>query len=152
MRGSRCILTLTLVLTVPCAVAAQDVTGDEAAIRALNVQWLALIKNHDATATANLYASDGAIMPPGQPGAQGHEAIAAVWKKFFEVPGFSLTFQADKITISAARDMAIDMGTYVLETGEGPAEKTDHGKYVVAWVKRDGQWKVANDIFNSNGP
>jgi hypothetical protein len=48
--------------------------------------------------------------------------------------------------------MAIDVGTYKLTSGEGEARKVENGKYVVAWVKREGQWKVANDIFNSNGP
>jgi hypothetical protein len=28
----------------------------------------------------------------------------------------------------------------------------DEGKYVVAWKKVDGAWKVAADIFNSNVP
>ena len=48
--------------------------------------------------------------------------------------------------------MALDVDTYVLMVGEGDAPVIENGKYVVVWVNRDGEWKVATDISNTNGP
>lgn len=123
----------------------------EQAIRKTNVRWLALIRDHDAAAVSQLYASDGAMMAPGAPIAQGQPALQEAWGELMQMPGFGLTFKADKIAIASGGDMALDQGTYLLSlTGpNGPTK--DVGKYVVVWRNIDGQWKIAADIFNSDG-
>ena len=123
----------------------------EQAIRKTNVRWLALIRDHNAAAVSKLYASDGAMMAPGAPIAQGHPALEKAWGGLMQMPGFGLTFKADKIAVASGGDMALDQGTYLLSlTGpNGPTK--DIGKYVVVWRNIDGQWKVAADIFNTDG-
>ena len=123
----------------------------EQAIRKTNERWLALIRDHDAAAVSKLYASDGAMMAPGAPIAQGQPALEKAWGGLMATPGFGLTFKADKIAIASGCDMALDQGTYLLTlTGpNGPVK--DVGKYVVVWRNVDGQWKVAADIFNTDG-
>ena len=128
-----------------------ETNSDEVAIRAINTAWLQHIADHNAAACADLYADDGAIMPTGQPAAKGREAIQGVWQAMFDMPGFSLTFESEKITVSASADMALDIGTYVLRAGEGEAAMIENGKFVIGWVKRDSEWQIATDIFNSNG-
>lgn len=131
-------------------------TGDggaaqELAIRKINEQWLALIRNHDAAAVSRLYASDGAMMAPGAPIAQGQPALEKAWSGLMKMPGFGLTFKADQIVVASGGDMALDRGTYELSI-DGPKGATkDIGKYVVVWRNVEGQWKVAADIFNSDG-
>ena len=125
--------------------------ADQQAIQDTNAQWLRLIKDGNAAAVAQLYLPDGAIMPPGAPKAQGPKAIEKVWSGLIATPGFGLTFKADDITVSSAGDMALDRGTYRLETGSPSAPTQDVGKYVVVWRKIEGKWKVAADIFNSDG-
>lgn len=142
---------LISVIALAPGLLAAEMSSDEAAIRALNKVWLQHIANHDALACANLYADDAAFMPPGRTAAKGHEAIRAVWQGMFDLPGFALTFKEESIMISAAGEMALDVGTYVLTTGEGSARVIDNGKYVIGWVKRDGEWNIATDIFNTNG-
>jgi len=128
-----------------------DLAAEEAAIRALDVDWVNAVAAKDAAATAAFYATDGAIMPAGSPMAEGPEAIAAVWQSLFELPGFSLTFEPTLIEVGAAGDVAYDIGTYTLafDGDQGPVE--DNGKYVVVWKKVGDDWKVRADIFNSNG-
>jgi uncharacterized protein (TIGR02246 family) len=128
-----------------------DLAAEEAAIRALNVEWVAAVAAQDAAGNAAFYAPDGAIMPPGGAMAQGPDAVAQVWQSFFDLPGFVLTFEPTYIEVSAAGDLAYDIGTYSLafDSDQGPVQ--DNGKYVVVWKKVDGVWKVAADIFNSNG-
>lgn len=129
---------------------APSAATDEQAIQDTNAQWLRLIKDGDAAAVAQLYASDGAIMPPGAPKAQGPQAIEKFWSGLMAAPGFGLTFRADHITVSSSGDMALDRGTYRLDMGSPSARTQEVGKYVVVWRKIEGDWKVAADIFNSD--
>lgn len=123
----------------------------EQTIRKINEQWLALIRKHDAAAVSRLYASDGAMMAPGAPIAQGQPALEKAWSGLMKMPGFGLTFKADQIIVASGGDMALDRGTYQLSI-DGPTGATkDIGKYVVVWRNVEGQWKVAADIFNSDG-
>lgn len=123
----------------------------EEAIRNINEQWLALIRDHDAAAVSMLYAADGAMMAPGAPIAQGQPALEQAWSGLMQMPGFGLTFKADQIVVASGGDMALDRGTYQLSLDGPEGETKDIGKYVVVWRNVDGQWKVAADIFNSDG-
>ena len=123
----------------------------EQAIRKTNERWLALIRDHDAAAVSMLYTSDGAMMAPGAPIAKSQPALEKAWSGLMKTPGFGLTFKADQIVVASGGDMALDRGTYELSL-DGPQGPTkDIGKYVVVWRNIDGQWKVAADIFNSDG-
>jgi len=131
--------------------AANDNAAHEQAIRNTNEQWLALLREHDAAAVSELYTADGAMMAPGAPIAQGHAALATAWSGLMQLPGFGLTFEADEIIVASGGDMALDRGVYELSL-DGPEGATkDIGKYVVVWRNVDGEWKVAADIFNSDG-
>ncbi len=123
----------------------------EQAIRKTNERWLALIRNHDAAAVSKLYASDGAMMAPGAPIAQGQRPLEKAWGGLMKTPGFGLTFKADQIVVASGGDMALDRGTYLLSLAGPNGPTKDIGKYVVVWRNIDGQWKVAADIFNSDG-
>ena len=150
---------LTVLLLIGCSPAAtsdQDTTAEaasdhEAAIRAAGERWLELVRSGDAAGIAQLYAPDGAMMPPGAPIAEGSAAIEQAWRGMMETPGFALTFEPTRIVVASAGDMALDQGTYrFTSTGpDGPV--TDVGKYVVVWRNIDGEWKAAADIFNSDG-
>lgn len=149
--GSACGVLLALCLMVlPIASCGNNRVSDEQQIRDANTHWLQLIAQQDAQAIANLYAEDGSIFPPGAPIATGREAVGAVWHHLFEIPGFSLTFETTKLSISRSNDMAIDIGTYTLTTGVGDKRTTENGKYVVTWMKRGGTWQAYTDIFNAN--
>jgi len=123
----------------------------EQAIRKTNEQWLALIRDHDAAGVSALYTSDGAMMAPGAPIAQGQPALETAWGGLMQTPGFGLTFEADQIIVASGGDMALDRGTYEFSFDGPDGAAKDIGKYVVVWRNVDGTWKVAADIFNSDG-
>lgn len=128
-----------------------NAAAHEQAIRKTNERWLELISDGDAAAVSKLYTFDGAMMAPGYPIAKGEPALKKAWGGLMQMQGFGLTFKADKITVASGGDMALDQGTYLLSlTGpNGPTK--DVGKYVVVWRNIEGHWKVAADIFNSDG-
>ena len=137
--------------TVSKSSSLDNAAADEQAIRQTNERWLALIRDRDAVAVSRLYASDGAMMAPGAPIAEGQPALEKAWGELMQMPGFGLTFKADKIVVAKGGEMALDQGTYVLSLSGPKGPTKDIGKYVVVWRNIDGQWKVAADIFNTDG-
>ena len=123
----------------------------EQAIRKTNERWLALIGVHDAASVSKLYAPDGAMMAPGAPIAQGQPALEKAWSGLMKMPGFGLNFKADQIVVASGGDMALDRGTYLLSLAGPHGPTKDIGKYVVVWRNINGKWRVAADIFNSDG-
>jgi uncharacterized protein (TIGR02246 family) len=132
--------------------AAVDTHGDEQAIRAQVARWLQLVKARDAAGIAELYAEDGAVMPPNAPIGKGRTAIQQTWTSMMRTPGFSLTFVPEQIVVSSSGDLALDRGTYSLTIAPDGTRQTDTGKYVVVWRKIGPDWKAAADIFNSDRP
>ena len=132
--------------------AAVDTRQDEQAIRGQVDRWLQLVKAKDAASIAELYAEDGAVMPPNGPIGKGRAAIQKTWASMMQTPGFDLTFVPEQIIVSSSGDMALDRGTYRLAVAPGGKPQTDTGKYVVVWRKIGSDWKAAADIFNSDLP
>jgi uncharacterized protein (TIGR02246 family) len=132
--------------------AAVDASADEQAIRGHVDRWLQLVKAKDAAGIAELYAEDGAVMPPNAPIGKGRAAIQQTWASMMRTPGFDLTFVPEQIIVSSSGDMALDRGTYRLTVAPDGTAQTDTGKYVVVWRKIGSEWKAAADIFNSDLP
>ncbi len=134
-------------------VAASTTTAaEEEAIRGQVARWLELTKAKDAAAIAQLYAEDGAFMPPNAPIAKGRTAIEQNWAALMGTPGFDLLITPEQITVSSSGDMALDRGNYRLTIAPEGKPQVDTGKYVVVWRKIDGEWKAAADIINSDLP
>ena len=131
---------------------AVDTGADELAIRGHVDRWLQLVKAKDAAGIAELYAEDGAVMPPSAPIGKGRAAIQQTWASMMRTPGFDLTFVPEQIVVSSSGDMALDRGAYSLTIAPNGTAQTDTGKYVVVWRKIGREWKVAADIFNSDLP
>ena len=134
------------------AAAAVDTGADEQAIRGHVDHWHQLMKAKDAAGIAELYAEDGAVMPPNAPIGKGRAAIQQTWASMMRTPGFGLTIAPEQILVSSSGDMALDRGTYSLTIAPNGTAQTDTGKYVVVWRKIGGEWKAAADIFNSDLP
>ena len=51
------------------------------------------------------YTDDSVMLPADAPLAEGHDAIAKVWRGYFDLPDFSLTFSPTKINVSSSQDV-----------------------------------------------
>ena len=129
-----------------------DTAAEAQAIRELSRQWVATVATKDPAATVKFYTDDSVMLPQDAPVAEGHDAIAKVWRGYFDLPDFSLTFSPTKINVSSSGDMAYEIGRYALGFRGDKGLVQEKGKYVVVWKKVGGTWKAAADIFNSDGP
>lgn len=125
--------------------------GTEAqAIRDLVTAWNGYLAAKNDSAIGALYAADAVLMPPNTPKVTGPAAIQAYFAQLWPL---NATLTVTSTDVKVAGDLGIEEGTYAMNIPlPDGGEQRDTGKYLVAWRKQDGQWKVVQDIWNSDNP
>lgn len=101
----------------------------------------------DVDGLVMLYGEDARLMPPNTEMAQGRDAIRAAFGEMME-SGFQL--ELEPIESVEAADIGYQVGTYALQGPDGTT--LDRGKYMETWQQIAGEWKLINDIWNSDMP
>lgn len=129
-------------------VADADPAADELTVRQLAIEWAAAEASNDIEAALDLMWADAVMQPPNAPQVQGHEAIRGLYE--------SVTFEsldAGPLTVHVSGDLAVVWSprmTYTLEAGG--VTMSDEAKFVAVWERRDGDWKVLENTWNTNLP
>ena len=133
------------------ACASMPANDAEEAIRKIDAEFVANARAGNAAALAAAYADDAVIMPPNAPAFRGPEAIRQFWTGFLSMGQIDIALTPDKVTQSG--NLATEIGHYEITISpKGAAPIHDKGKYLVAWRKVGGTWKLFGDIFNSDQP
>jgi uncharacterized protein (TIGR02246 family) len=146
----RIVIAIAVLTLAACATTTQ--TGDaESNIRQNTANFSTFVNRSDAASIANIYAEDAVFMAPNAPATRGRSAIRQVWSGLFGSGRADLTLTTDSVTQSG--DLAVEVGHYQFGmTPAGGATMRDTGKYVVVWKRINGQWQIADDIYNSDLP
>jgi len=150
MRPRKSSLLAMLLLVLGLSFSLAKDSADEQAIRTLDTAWSKAAQARDLDKTVSYYADDASMFPPNMPIATGKDAIRAVWSQLLSMPG-SVTFTPSKIVVAKSGDLAYEIGAFQITGNDAqgkPAIST--GKFVVAWQKHSGRWKVVADIFNDD--
>lgn len=107
----------------------------------------AAVARGDAAALADMFTTDGEIMPPNGLRMKGRTAILGFLKGFLAL---KLTVQDTVLTSRVQGDIGIKSGNYVIRDASG--KDVDHGKWIEAWRREKGQWRMTHDIWNSDVP
>jgi uncharacterized protein (TIGR02246 family) len=152
MRPTKYMFLVALMLAIfGSTLAAKNVRADEQAIRDIDTAWSKAAGAKDLDKTVSVYADDASMLPPNAPIANGKDAIRAAWSQLMALPGFSLSFAPNKVTVSKSRDLAYEIGTFQLTVNDSQGKPAASvGKFVVVWERRRGQWKAVADIFNDD--
>jgi ketosteroid isomerase-like protein len=135
-----------------CSIALPALAVDDAGrIRAGTKSWVESFNAGNAGAAVALYSEDAVLMPPGAPMARGTAAIKeAIAKEIAGAKKGGVTFAlgtGDEVSVSG--DMAWHAGAYfVMDKSGKPVEA---GKYLEAWERKNGKWRIVRDIWNSDG-
>ncbi len=153
MRPVSLIFALATAASVGGCARHADVAAEARTIRELEKQWVQAVAAKDTTAIGNVYAEDGEFLPPGAPRVSGRAAVRSAWAALLKAPNLSLSFASSKVVVSSAGDLAVATGPYKLGL-DGPKGQriADAGKFVEAWTRVNGEWKVLCNIFNSDKP
>ena len=101
----------------------------------------------DAEAVVALYADDARLMAPNAATTIGLDSVRATFGAMIDA---GLAVDLEPIETQSAGDIAYVVGKYKLMAGE---DTVDEGKYMETWRRGgDGEWKMTNDIWNSDRP
>jgi len=123
--------------------AALDYTAE---IEAANANFEEAFATGSADAITELCTEDSVIMPPGMDAVIGKEDQALLWQGFIDsgIAGVELV----TLEVDGSGDLATERGLLTLLDADGNEIAT--AKYVVAWKKIKGVWKLHFDIWNLN--
>ena len=97
----------------------------------------------------SFFAEDASILPKNGAPVTGKEALAAVFRKVWSQPGYSLQWTPLKAELSKSGEIGYTYGTYERKWLDGGKPAGETGKYVTIWRRqRDGKWKVIVDMGN----
>ncbi len=162
MRQLLVLVTVILLLTLGCTAAAENSGQDidleaERALLLETDRTLAEVYSTSETPLDTIFASftdDARVLAPDIPMAEGWEASRAVFAKLEALPGYSLTYSPAIADVGGAANLGYTIGTYHMKLpgSDGSIVEID-GKYISIWKRQpDGNWKIAVDMFNADGP
>jgi ketosteroid isomerase-like protein len=133
---------------------AANVKADEDSIRAIGKRWVDIVARHDTVAWGALFADDGKTFVPNAPAAVGPAGVTGGMGNLYRIgKDVKLTFEPSDIAVAQGGDLAVERGTWQMSWTDAKGKAmSDHGNYVTAWKKVNGQWKVYADINASEVP
>ena len=129
-----------------------DTAADVAAINAIREREIVFVAASNADSLSTLYSADIAMMPPGEPGIVGSEALKKWLTDFFAAATMTVKITSSHVDVSG--DWAVDRYTgsvTVTPKGGKPMNESMKGIHI---LKRqpDGTWLIAQDLWNSDAP
>jgi ketosteroid isomerase-like protein len=143
---------------VACRPATPDTSAAaKAAIDAHNATWARLTAAGHADSLALIYHAGAVMMPPNMAPVRGRDSIRAffAFMNAMSSPSPTLALRADSVWASGSRATEVGRWTFswppsaIRPPGAPPV---DSGKYMAHWVRENGQWLLAHDIWNSDLP
>ncbi len=132
-------------LVTACSQAPQS--ADPSVIASRSDAWEAALNAKDIDTLVGLYTSDARLMPPNAKMTRGGDAVRAEFGAMIDA---GISIELTTVDVMLSGDIGYDYGTYTLSAGD---EIVDVGKYIETWQHGDdGQWRISNDIWNSNNP
>lgn len=136
----------TLAACKPAAPSAKDIE----AAQAVNGAWADQYNAGNADAVADLYWEDASYMEPGAPARVGREAIReAIAAGIEAAKAGGLTNTNENGPVQIAGNIAWQEGTFRVTDASGAT--IDAGKYLSVLEKRNGNWRLLRDMWNSDG-
>jgi uncharacterized protein (TIGR02246 family) len=115
-------------------------------------QFVAAVKAKDAAKVAACYTEDAVWMQPNGPRVNGQKAIEDHVRRLFQ-DSPSADLELTPLASQVSGELAFIQGQFAT-SGKGPNGQfvREKGNYV--WILRNvaGEWKIAQDIFNSSEP
>jgi ketosteroid isomerase-like protein len=128
-----------------------------AAIDADNAAWARLTAAGHADSIAAFYHSAAVLLPPNMLPLRGHDSIRAffAFMNTMSSPPPTLAIRAESVWGSGPQATELGRWTFTWPAGAqrpAGAPAVDSGKYLARWVWEDGQWLMAQHIWNSDLP
>lgn len=125
-------------------------TADEAAIRALVLEFTRAFNAGDAKGVAALFTEKARIATEGGEAVEGRQAVEKLFADSFAAsPGQRIVVKTNSLRMLSA-EAAIEEGTATITVpslGDDDDARSETSRYSAAYVKRDGKW-LQDDIHD----
>lgn len=146
----RLIPFVVAVVVASCA-RAVNVEQEKAALLAVDADWSKTV--NDVDKFASYLAPDVSFGMAGMPEVKGHQAVKEMVAGMSKAPGFKLSWNATRADVGTSGDLGYTVGTYELTANNAAGmAATERGKYITAWKKVSGAWKVVADYGGGDAP
>jgi ketosteroid isomerase-like protein len=153
MRAVATISVLALALAAgACAgpTQAEFTKADREAIQKANTDLVAAFNARDLDSLITLYSAESLFMPPNNPSMRGPDAVRSFYQGLLDEGSATLTMASEEI--NGHGPLALQLGTYVLQSnGDGKASR-DRGKYLRVLRNTAGTWRIEKTIWSSDLP
>ena len=124
---------------------------DRAAITSATATLRESVNKGDIDGVLSVWAEDGELLPPDHWPVRGHRALRAYFEGLFGRAIFQFTFTESKLEIDG--DVGLERVSYTSQVWMGGADPlSDSGKGLHVYRRQpDGTWKLAYDIWNTDG-
>ena len=137
-------LLAAFIMVTACSQAPQS--ADPSVITSRSDNWETALNAKDVDALVELYTTEARLMPPNDEAMSGHDAVRSMFGGMIDA---GLSGELTTVEAMVSGDIGYNLGVYELQSGD---EVVDTGKFMETWRRdEDGQWRIANDIWNSNG-
>lgn len=138
--------TLLICALLAAACTQNQPPADPSVITSRADAWDAALTARDTDALVALYTADARVMPPNEKMSRGTEAVRAAFGAMIDA---GISGELTTIEANVSGDVGYRVGSYQLMADGGVV---DTGKFVETWRRgEDGVWRIANDIWNSDG-
>lgn len=124
--------------------ASTDTAAEASEIARLESEWSAMFGAGDLDGITDLLTEDTVLIMPGTPPIVGIDDVREATRAMLESDD-QVSWRSLHALVAPSGDMAYDYGTATTVLADGTVIE---GYYMVVWVKEDGRWKVAADMFN----
>jgi uncharacterized protein (TIGR02246 family) len=119
----------------------------KAAIQKLDDAWSAAFNKGDFAAVAAMYDDRAYVLPPGADMIKGRGSIEAFWRQAGQQMSDASCTPIDVLPLGPST--VREIGTCSAKSKGQPPQDIQI-KYAVVWRKSGGQWRLLQDIWNSN--
>ena len=122
-----------------------DVVAEAEEIKALEKEWSDLYVAGDLEGITALLSRDTVLLPPGATPVTGVSAVRSATEEMLSDDSVEVSWSSTAAFVAPSGEMAYDYGVAKTVNPDGSVVE---GSYLVVWVKEDGKWKIAADMFN----
>ena len=135
----------------------KDTDAFKQATAGIGRRWESWVAAGQADSIAGIFMDQGREMPPDGPAVVGRAAIRQFEAQNAAAFDGKLTIKSEAGMASGA--LGVERGSYTFQGKAKPGAPrgipptvTEEGKYLIHWHNVNGQWQVADIIWNTNRP
>lgn len=127
------------------ATQAVDLAAEAEKIKTLEREWSDLFGARDLEGITALLSQETVLLPPGTMPVTGVSAVRSATEQMLLDDSVEISWSSTAAFVAPSGDMAYDYGVAKTVNADGSVVE---GSYLVVWVREDGAWKIAADMFN----